>query len=90
MPAKTRMIELDVATAETLQGRAAAQGLSVSELVAGMVALSGTPDSVSAADLADLEREWAAVKAGDATVPHDDVAQWLQSWGTARAAINRS
>lgn len=82
MPAKTRMIELDVATADTLQGRASAQGLSVSELVAGMTALSGTPAAVSAADLADLDREWAAVKAGDATVPHDDVARWLRSWGT--------
>ncbi|MFZ5732711.1 MAG: hypothetical protein ACOY4O_08250 [Pseudomonadota bacterium] len=82
MAAKTRMIEVDATTASTLQDRAAAQGMSVSELVAGMTALGETPASVSDADLADLDREWAMVKAGDATIAHRDVAQWLKTWGT--------
>lgn len=82
MAAKTRMIEVDATTANTLQERAAAQGMSVSELVADMTALGETPASVPDADLAELDREWAKVKAGGATVAHRDVAQWLKTWGT--------
>lgn len=82
MAAKTRMIEVDAVTANTLQDRAAAQGMSVSELVAGMTALGETPASVSDADLAELDRAWAMVKAGETTVAHRDVAQWLNTWGT--------
>jgi len=34
--------------------------------------------------LADLDRQWAAIKAGDLTVAHDDVVRWLDPWGTSR------
>jgi hypothetical protein len=82
MAPKTQTIEVDEATAATLRGRAEAQGMSVAELVAGMTAISGTPVVLSAADLADLDRQWASVKSGEATVSHDEVTRWLHSWGT--------
>jgi predicted transcriptional regulator len=33
-------------------------------------------------ELAELERRWAAIEAGEATIPHDEVVQWLETWGT--------
>lgn len=82
MTAKTHNIEVDEATAAALKSRAAAQGLTVSELVAGMTALQSAPVALSPTDVAGLDREWAAIQAGEATVPHEDVARWLQTWGT--------
>jgi len=79
MAPKTQTIEVDEATAATLRGRAEAQGMSVAELVAGMTAVSGTPVMLSSAD---LDRQWASVKSGEATVSHDEVTRWLHSWGT--------
>jgi len=57
--------------------------MSVAELVAGMTAVSGTPVVLSTGDLADLDRQWASIKSGEATVSHDEVTRWLHSWGTA-------
>jgi hypothetical protein len=31
--------------------------------------------------IAELDRRWAAVKGGQATVPQANVEQWLQTWG---------
>ena len=80
--AKTQTIEVDEATAARLKTRAAAQGLTVSELVAGMAVLQGTPVARSPDDIAELDRQWAAIEAGEATVSHEDVARWLETWGT--------
>jgi predicted transcriptional regulator len=33
-------------------------------------------------ELAELERRWTAIEAGEATVPHDKVVRWLETWGT--------
>ena len=33
-------------------------------------------------ELAELERRWAAIEEGEATVPHDKVVRWLETWGT--------
>jgi predicted transcriptional regulator len=33
-------------------------------------------------ELAELDRRWAAVEAGEATVPHEKVVRWLETWGT--------
>jgi predicted transcriptional regulator len=82
MAPKIHTIEVDEATAVALRGRADAQGLSVSELVAGMTAITGTPVALSSADLAELDRQWTSVKSGESTVPHEEVASWLQTWGT--------
>jgi hypothetical protein len=32
--------------------------------------------------LDELDRQWAAIKAGEPTVAHDDVVRWLDTWGT--------
>ena len=65
MNVKVRNIEVDVETAERLEARAAARGMTVSDLVA------------------ELDRRWKAVEAGGATVPHDQVVRWLETWGTS-------
>jgi predicted transcriptional regulator len=44
-----------------------------------------TPSASATIDLdeiAELDRRWAAVEAGEPTVPHDEVVQWLKTWGT--------
>jgi predicted transcriptional regulator len=82
MTASKRTIEVDGATAAALETRAAEAGLSVADLLADMVARHGKPADASAADMAELDRQWAAIKAGAPTVPHDDVVRWLDTWGT--------
>jgi predicted transcriptional regulator len=78
----TETIEVDAATAARLRARAAEDGLSVSELVAGLTALAISPRALPDAELAELDAHWAAVKAGEPTVPHEDVVRWLDTWGT--------
>jgi predicted transcriptional regulator len=82
MNAKVRKIEVDAATADTLAARAAARGVSVKELVAELAARDDSSLAVEAAQIAELDRRWDAVQAGRASVPHDDVVQWLKTWGT--------
>jgi hypothetical protein len=82
MAPKFHTIEVDEATATVLRRRAAAQGLSVSQLVAGMTALTGSPVALSAGELAELDHQWMSVKSGATTVPHEEVESWLQTWGT--------
>ena len=82
MSGKARKIEVDDATATALETRAAAVGLSVSELIAQLVSLAGGSAKVSSGKLDDLDRQWAAIKAGQPTVAHGDVVRWLDTWGT--------
>jgi hypothetical protein len=42
----------------------------------------GEPVKVSAAELADLDHQWVAIKSGEPTVPHEDVVRRLDTWGT--------
>jgi predicted transcriptional regulator len=77
----TDSIEVDKTTADALRARAAERGISVAQLLAEIASESG-PIAADAADLAELDRRWAKVKAGEATVPHDDVVRWLDTWGT--------
>jgi predicted transcriptional regulator len=79
MSAKTRTIEVDEATACALETLAAKWGLSVAELVAGMVGLESAPVALSSGE---LDGRWSAIKAGKPKVPHEDVARWLETWGT--------
>ena len=84
MAAKTRTIELDEAAASALESCAAQRGLSVSELVAGMTALQSASFALSPEEEDDIDRQWAAIKAGDEpTIPHEEVARWLRTWGTS-------
>ncbi len=77
MAAKTESIEVDTATAAALKTRAAERGVSVSELVAELVPLSLDDEAV-----AELDRRWAAVEAGAATIPQAELEAWLRTWGT--------
>jgi predicted transcriptional regulator len=79
MTATKRTIEVDPTTAAALEQRAAKAGLSVSDFLADMVAHDGRPAET---DVAELDRQWAAIKAGEPTVPHEDVVRWLDTWGT--------
>jgi hypothetical protein len=81
MNVKVRRIEIDEATAEALEARAAKAGLSVRELVAEMVT-AGSASQLPSAELAELDRQWDAIKAGEPTIAHDDVVRWLDTWGT--------
>lgn len=65
-----RTIEVDDATAAALESRAAAVGLSVSDLLAEMVAAEGASAVLSPAETAELDRQWAAIKAGEPTFAH--------------------
>jgi predicted transcriptional regulator len=84
MTARKRTIEVDDATALALESRAAEVGLSVPELLAEMVAVESASAKLSPADTTELDRQWAAIKAGEPTVVHDDVIRWLDTWGTPR------
>jgi hypothetical protein len=37
---------------------------------------------LSPEEINELDRQWAAIKAGEPTVAHDDVVRWLDIWGT--------
>ena len=82
MTAAKRTIDVDAATAAALESRAAETGLSVPELLADLVARHSEPARVPPSELAELDRQWAAIKAGELTVPHDGVVRWLDTWGT--------
>jgi predicted transcriptional regulator len=77
MGAGLRSTEVDSETANALSKRATERGVSVAELVAELV-----PLAVDDAVIAELDRRWAAVQRGEATVPHSEVERWLKSWGT--------
>jgi predicted transcriptional regulator len=76
----TRTIEVDAATAEELEARAATRGVSVGQMVADLIALDD-PARIDD-EIAELDRQWAAIEAGAETVPHDKVARWVETWGT--------
>jgi len=82
MNVKLRNIQVDADTAERLEARAAARGMSVSELLAEFVVFDLEPMAADNEELSELDRRWKAVDSGRATVPNDDVVRWLQTWGT--------
>jgi len=81
MSSKIHTIEIDEATADALRARAAERGLSVAQFLADVAAESG-PAVVDPKEIAELDRRWAAIEGGEATVPHDEVVRWLETWGT--------
>ena len=82
MNLKVRTIEIDAATADTLEARAGERGMSVGELVAELVAFVDSHAPVDDDEIAELDRRWAAIEAGQPTVPHTEVVRWLETWGT--------
>jgi predicted transcriptional regulator len=81
MSGKTETIEVDEATADALRVRAAERGVSVAQFLADIAVESGSA-AVDAAEIAELDRRWAAIEGGEATVPHEEVVKWLETWGT--------
>jgi len=77
-------IEVNAHTADVLQARAAELGVTVSELVAELAALDSDPIVVESDEIAELDRRWKKIEAGQATVPHERVVRWLRTWGTPR------
>jgi hypothetical protein len=49
----------------------------VSQIVAELV-----PFAIDDEAVAELDRRWAVVEAGAATVPHEQVERWLRTCGT--------
>jgi predicted transcriptional regulator len=44
---------------------------------------SSAPDAIDDAEIAALDRLWAEIESGAvSTVPHQEVARWLETWGT--------
>jgi hypothetical protein len=82
MPPKTDLIEVDEETAVALKARAAERGVSVSQVVAELITLDAAPIALSPGEIAELDRRWKAVEAGQATTANDEVVRWLQTWGT--------
>jgi len=82
MTANVRKIEVDIETAELLEARAAARGVSVSDLVAQLAASESGSAAADAEQIAELDRRWKAVEEGEETIPHDQVVRWLETWGT--------
>jgi hypothetical protein len=95
MNVKVRTIEIDARTADLLEARAAARGLSVSELLADLAAgedllspelaaMRATGDGPWAPEvLAEDARRLVAFERSREGVPWADVEAWMKSWGTA-------
>ena len=83
MTARTHTIEVDEATAAALKARAAARGVTVSQLVVELLVIADELSIVDSEEIAELDRRWAAVQGQHATVPHENVVRWLKTWGTA-------
>jgi predicted transcriptional regulator len=95
MNPKLRKIEIDARTAELLEARAAARGMTVSQLLADLMdaeeALSPALVEMREAArgpwapevLAEDARRLAEFQRTREAVPWDEVKAWMQSWGTA-------
>ncbi|MFL5046307.1 MAG: hypothetical protein ACJ8EA_15845 [Xanthobacteraceae bacterium] len=77
-----KTIEVDEHTAEVLEAQAAARGVTIGQVVADLVAFIDPQVPADAEELAELDRQWAAIEAGEPTIPHEQVARWLETWGT--------
>ena len=77
-----KTIELDDRTAALLETRDASRGVSVGEMIAELVSFAEPDAAVTGGELAELERQWEAIEAGEPTVPHEKVVRWLGTWGT--------
>ncbi len=82
MASKIHTIEFDEATATALQERADERGLTVPDLVSEYLHEDRAAADADAEQIAELDRRWAAVQAGQATAKHDQVVRWLETWGT--------
>ena len=94
MNPKLRKIEVDAQTAELLEARAAARGMTVSQLIADLVDAEEAlpPDLVEMREagrgpwapevLAEDARRLAEFRRTREAVPWEEVKAWMNSWGT--------
>jgi hypothetical protein len=82
MNAPKRLIEVDERTALALEARAAERGVSIPELIAEMTALATSAQALPTDEVAELDRRWAAIEAGQPTISNDAVVRWLRTWGS--------
>jgi hypothetical protein len=87
-------IEVDVRTADLLEARAAARGISVADLLADLAGEESLLPATLAAMRDSGEGPWApSVLAEDArrlaefsrtreAIPWNDIKSWMQSWGS--------
>jgi predicted transcriptional regulator len=65
-----------------LKQRAEQRGVRVAALVAELAALEASPAEADRDDLAELDRRWQAFQAQSSVTSNEDVARWLETWGT--------
>jgi len=94
MTVKARKIEVDAQTADLLEARAAARGITLSQLLADLASNEDALPAELATMRAKGEGPWSAeALAEDARrlaefertregVPWDEVKAWMESWGT--------
>jgi|SRR3712207_4963454 len=95
MNERVRMIEVDEATAKALEARAAACGITVSELLADLAGVHDEPwaedlERMRAAGegpwspevLSEDEQRLAEFERTREGVPWEEVSAWMRSWGT--------
>ena len=99
MNVKVRKIEVDAQTAEVLEARAAALGISVSALLAELAGNEPILPPDLARMRADGEGPWSPQSLAEdqrrldefertrAGVPWDEVKTWLESWGTSKVSL---
>ncbi len=56
--------------------------IEIHEDTAATLRKRAASQALSAEELAELVRQWAAIKAGERTAAHEDVEQWLRTSGT--------
>jgi hypothetical protein len=95
MNVKFRNIEVDAATADLLEARAAARGISVADLLADFACNEDASPAELARARAGGEGPWsqevleedarrvAEFEGSRVGVPWEEVKAWLESWGTA-------
>ena len=91
MSVKVRNIEVDSATADRLEARARARGMSLAELLADIAAHEEAPfdasslghDPWSPEGLAEDARRLAEFRATRVGVPWDEIKTWMDTWGTS-------
>ncbi len=91
MNVKIRNIAIDAATADRLEARARARGMSPVELLADFAAHEEPPlawsspghDPWSPEGLAEDARRLAEFEATRVGVPWDEMKAWMETWGTS-------
>lgn len=73
-------IEVDDATTAALEASAAERGVTISQVVADLVAQGIPPPADDIDAIAELDRRWDAVDS-EGAVASDEVARWLSTWG---------